>query len=107
VRKVAKIVVVTTLRKLSKHERTAGFKTGDVVMLRDPRGNGPGTVAYGSGGYEVVKVGPQNVLVSSDVQFAPGGPVYHHEHRVPLHHVAAVALPSTWSPALPPGTSKG
>jgi hypothetical protein len=75
--------------KWTKLEEKAGLSPGDVVLLRDPYNR----VMYGSGGYTVVRVGSQNVLVSCDVRWAPNGPWHHQEHRVPIYHVAAVALP--------------
>ena len=75
--------------KRTKLEERAGLSPGDVVLLVDPHNR----IAYGQGGYKVERVGSQNVLVSCDVRWSPTGPWYHQEHRVPIFHVAAVALP--------------
>jgi hypothetical protein len=75
--------------KRTKLEEKAGLSPGDVVLLRDPYDR----IAYGQGGYKVERVGSQNVLVSCDVRWAPDGPWHHQEHKVPIHHVVAVALP--------------
>lgn len=50
-------------------------------------------VSYGQDGrglFKVVKVGRVNVRCSSDVRFRPDGPVYHHEHTIPLLHVVRI-----------------
>jgi len=64
------------------------LKSGDWIEVKDPADR----IFYG-GLYKVERVGRANVLTSCDVRFAPNGPIFHQEHRIPLAHVVRVVPP--------------
>lgn len=45
----------------------------------------------GVSGSPIIKLGPKNVTVESKNRFAPDGPIYTHEHKVPRHVISYVA----------------
>lgn len=70
---------------------------GTWIEVRDPQRR----VSYGLNGlglFQVVKVGRVNVRCSSDIRFRPDGPVYHHEHVIPLSHVVRIVRPDEIAP---------
>lgn len=91
---------MTAIRKLSKRENDAGLRIGDEVWVKDESGR-EGYGPSGMGG-KVVRVGRDNIVIATNVRFRPEGPWFHHEHKVPIRHVVAVAIPP-----LPPGTTRG
>lgn len=59
-------------------------RVGDLAVFKDA------TVAYGTGGYTVAKVGMRNLTVTCRVRFSPTGPWHDQTHTFPRAHLHAV-----------------